>query len=332
MGAWGTGLYSNDTTSDVRDTYLGLLDKQAGSQEAYEKTLDVYKELIGDSDEEPLFWFALAETQWRVGRLTPDVKEKALYWIDREGGMELWKESKKGADGWKKTLENLKIKLESEQRKEKRFPKHKVPFQNPWNLNDVYAYRIHKYSVEETERAVHGKYILMQKIGEGLDCYSTDTVMRAQIYERMFDTLPTYDVVVDTINGYRLLPLSNPLDQARRYKLRLKGKPDPFYAKDALCRYNPVIMSGKMVQYYKSLCYPKDELTYICTIEGQPNKQHERTDGDADGCFGWDDLHYKIGRQFSKWKDVKYDIIGDGTFEYPTLAQQEQIKDEINKV
>ena len=34
MGAWGTGFYSDDTTSDVRDTYLDLLRKKTPPEEA----------------------------------------------------------------------------------------------------------------------------------------------------------------------------------------------------------------------------------------------------------------------------------------------------------
>ena len=31
-----------------------------------------------DDEEEPSFWFALADTQWKYGRLLPEVKEKAI--------------------------------------------------------------------------------------------------------------------------------------------------------------------------------------------------------------------------------------------------------------
>ena len=68
---------------------FGFLEKQASNQEAYEKTLEKCKEYIGDQDE-PLFWFALAETQWRVGRLMPEVKAKAQDWIEKDGGLILW--------------------------------------------------------------------------------------------------------------------------------------------------------------------------------------------------------------------------------------------------
>ena len=115
MGAWGTGLYANDTTCDVRSTYMDFLQEQLSNQEAYEKTYEMYKDCIGDIDEEPLFWFALAETQWKVGRLMPEVKVKALEWIEKEGGVLLWEDSPVGSSGWKKTLEKLKATLETEQ-------------------------------------------------------------------------------------------------------------------------------------------------------------------------------------------------------------------------
>ena len=50
MGAWGSSLYANDTTCDVRDVYLGFLQEQLSNQEAYEKTVDKCNEYI-ESDE-----------------------------------------------------------------------------------------------------------------------------------------------------------------------------------------------------------------------------------------------------------------------------------------
>lgn len=323
MGTWGTSLYANDSICDVRDAYLGFLEKQASNQEAYEKTLEKYKEYIGDQDE-PLFWFALAETQWRVGRLMPEVKEKALGWMEKDGGLELWEESKDKDVRWEKTLEKLHVKLESEQPKEKRFRKINIPFQNPWNLNDVYAYRVHKKCVHEDEAAVYGKYILMQKIGEGICSDSDDTIMRIQIFDRLFDEVPSFDDALETIRNYQLLPFSNPLDQRRRYRQRLLGKPDPFDMSQAVCIFNPLKMSALLEQYYNP-SYPKDEATYICTVDSPPNKQHERTDGNATAILTWDEIHYKIGRMFALWKNIGYDVIGDGTFEYPTREQQTQI-------
>lgn len=49
MGAWGTGFYSDDTTSDVRDTYLDLLRKRVPPEEAVAQMLEEWKP---DRDEE----------------------------------------------------------------------------------------------------------------------------------------------------------------------------------------------------------------------------------------------------------------------------------------
>lgn len=100
MGAWGSSLYANDTTSDVRDSYAELLQNQESGFEAYQKTVEKYEELMDDEDEEPLFWYALADTQWQYGRLMSNVKIKALAWIEKRGGQSLWKESKSGGKGW----------------------------------------------------------------------------------------------------------------------------------------------------------------------------------------------------------------------------------------
>ena len=86
MGTWNRKLFSNDATCDIRDTYIEFLKKQLTNEEAYKKTYTEFSELFG-TDEEPLFWYAMADTQWQLGRLTPEVKEKALSWISRKGGL-----------------------------------------------------------------------------------------------------------------------------------------------------------------------------------------------------------------------------------------------------
>ena len=54
MGTWNAGLFSNDITCDVKDTYMKFLEQQWGNQKAYQKTREEYEELIG-TDEEALF-------------------------------------------------------------------------------------------------------------------------------------------------------------------------------------------------------------------------------------------------------------------------------------
>ena len=76
MGAWGTALYSNDTASDIRGDYVDLLRRGNSNEEALKKLMEKNRYCIGDEEEEPLFWYALADTLWNYGRLTPEVKER----------------------------------------------------------------------------------------------------------------------------------------------------------------------------------------------------------------------------------------------------------------
>ena len=158
MGTWGASLYANDTTCDVRDAYIKYLQNQLSNEEALTKIMKDFEELMGDEDDEPLFWFALAETQWKVGRLTSEVKDNALRWIEKEGGVALWEDSGTSAVGWKKTLGNLKEKLESPMRSEKKIRKPDVIDQNLWNIGDVYAYQFHTEKSKEKDTYGNPKY------------------------------------------------------------------------------------------------------------------------------------------------------------------------------
>jgi hypothetical protein len=350
MGAWSTSLYGNDTTEDVKYEYTNLLQKQLSNQEAYEKTLEAFNDCIGDSDVEPLFWFALADTQWKVGRLMPEVKANALEWIEKGGGLTLWEESKSKTDitRWKKTLQKLKTKLESEQPKEKPFRKKVIPNQNPWRLHDVYAYRLHSDHVrkgKEEEQALYGKYILMQKIGESKSIENDEPVMRVQLFNKLFDTVPSAEDAIKTVNESRLLPKDFSSGQEYRYKAFLYGEIHGVV--DGLTGHRPsfypTIMSMKMEDDSKYREFPKDELTYICNCEGPLNKQYERRDfhiysnsklSDIEHYDYWHSQHWNmfhvdIGRLFLSWQGVDYEDNGDGTFEYPTREQREVLVNHV---
>ena len=83
MGNWGPGLYQNDITQDVKDDFEESHRAGKPVSEITAKLMADYEDIMGDPAEEPLFWFALADTQWRFGVLLPTVKEKALEWLDK---------------------------------------------------------------------------------------------------------------------------------------------------------------------------------------------------------------------------------------------------------
>ena len=290
MGTWGSGLYANDTSCDVRDTYIGCLQNGLGDQEAYEKTLLEMGECLEDEEEAPLFWYALAETQWKVGRLMPEVKEKALDWIEKGGGLSLWQESSTKGSGWQKTLDKLKVKLNSPVPRRKAVRKPKVVDQNLWNINDLYAYRFPEGKPECADIA--GKYIVLQKIGEDTD-FTPGKKMRIHAYNKLFDQLPT----INDLQNVCLLPMD------KLARLNNPEKPP---------RHPELVMNALMYLNRKA-DYPEAQLTFIGNQEGLPNTTPLHY-----SCylFGWDSIYTWLADYYHDWHNVEYENLGNGTYRY----------------
>jgi hypothetical protein len=87
MGAWGPGVFSNDFAADVRGVWRdGVLD--GVEPEALQARL--VEEFGGLEDE--VFWPALAAAQHETGRLTDDVRDRAVAVIDAGADVEDWEE------------------------------------------------------------------------------------------------------------------------------------------------------------------------------------------------------------------------------------------------
>ena len=200
MGAWGTSLYSNDTACDLRGDYLDRLKRGKTNEEITQELIEEKSGIMGDVEEEPLFWFALADTQWNYGRLLPEVKEKAMYFLAQEDELERWKDSgEKQLLAWMKTRDKLREKLETPQPPEKKISKYKL-YQCKWQLGDVYAYKLSsEYSEEEGFR---GKYFAFRKVSE-YTWWPGHIVPIIQMYKWIGDELPTLELLA----GQRLLPI-----------------------------------------------------------------------------------------------------------------------------
>jgi hypothetical protein len=281
MGTWGTSLYANDCTCDVRDTYMKFLQEQLSNDDAYQKTIEKHHEYIGNEDE-PLLWFALADAQWRIGRLMPEVKEKALGWIEKGGGLAIWEESKNGGIGWKKTLEKLKIQLASPMPPEKIIKKPVEFIRNPWDIGDIYAYKFH--SELSKDIGLFGKYILFQKIAD--EKWSDGWILsRVQMYDKVFDEVPN----LRDLRGVRLLPMDDP----NRFPPR--GQND----------YWPLNMNAVMVRY-KKRDYPEKHLTFI---GNQPDNADMPRYYKAFSEYWWDGLEEQwLCAYYQAWREYKYEI------------------------
>jgi hypothetical protein len=93
MGAWGTALFSDDTASDVRDDYRDHVGDGLSGPAATDRLLNEWRQTLSDPDEGPVFWLALAATQWKCGRLETRVLEKALEVIAGGSDLHRWQDN-----------------------------------------------------------------------------------------------------------------------------------------------------------------------------------------------------------------------------------------------
>jgi len=77
MGTWGAGIFDCDLANDVREDFMGSLRTGSTPEEATEELKQSYAPAINDADDGPVFWAALAETQWDLGRLVDEVRNRA---------------------------------------------------------------------------------------------------------------------------------------------------------------------------------------------------------------------------------------------------------------
>ena len=244
MGAWGTTLYANDTACDIRGDYIDRLRRGKSNDEVTQELIYNNREIMGDVEEEPLFWFALADTQWNYGRLVPEVREKALWFLSQEEELKRWEESgEKQLNAWKATREKLQAKLLSSPPPEKKVSKYQI-YKCKWQPGDVFAYRFSgDYS---KEKGVFGQYIIFRKVSEDIE-WPGHIVPVVHFYQWIGDDIPSLDEIKDI----KLLPQ--------------KTRPTHY-------NYDP--NKKKKNEYLFSLSntsariIPKDNLTFLGNIPG----------------------------------------------------------------
>lgn len=154
MGTWGVGIFQNDTADDVRYYYKAKLKKGKSDEEALREIIEESKDYIYEDDDKYDFWFGLADLTYDLGRLTDEVKTKALKLIECGSDLDRWEDS--DCKKREKQLDKLKEKLLSEPLPRKNIPIAK-PFVCPWNVNDIWIYCLNSYEYKGTD--LYDKYV-----------------------------------------------------------------------------------------------------------------------------------------------------------------------------
>lgn len=172
MGQWGNSLYQDDVAEDVRDYYKEQLRYGKSGNEITKSLIEHNEPMLSDSDDAPLFWFALADTQWDMGRLEDFVKEKALYYIRKKAMSQYEKIEGSRSIIQLETIRRLEEKLLSPQPPKKKISQHRL-YHCPWKVGDVYSYPLE--SDYAKEKHLCGCFFLFQKIGETV-CHPGHTI------------------------------------------------------------------------------------------------------------------------------------------------------------
>lgn len=180
MGAWGTALYSDDTTCDVRDDYVNSLKRGQSESEAASMILNRFGDLLKNREIECLVYFALSDTAWKYGRLDQNIRQHALDLIEQGGDVFVWeRDAPSEVPGRKRTLAALKSRLLSEQPLRKEI---KVVKQSPKKVrtnaevgtvfllplsNDLYASLV-LIGYQELEKSIEPNFLALDWRGYGL--------------------------------------------------------------------------------------------------------------------------------------------------------------------
>ena len=163
MGTWGVKLYENDLALDVKDRFDDLR-KGKTVQQITNELIEEYSFELADCDCAPVLWFALADTQWNLGRLLPEVKERALEWLDRGGDLQVWREENpKLAKKRELELEKLQQKLMSPQPPEKKISQYRI-YKCTWKIGDVFAYKFDSEYAQSN--GFQQRYVYFVKVDE----------------------------------------------------------------------------------------------------------------------------------------------------------------------
>lgn len=123
MGTSSTALFSDDIACDVRDEFVEQLSIGVSPADATQSIVRSWSVAINDVDDGPVFWMALAATQWKYGCLVHGIQSKAIEIIDRGLDLQRWEGAALGRR--RAVLSSLKDKLLSPQPALRRPPRRK---------------------------------------------------------------------------------------------------------------------------------------------------------------------------------------------------------------
>jgi Domain of unknown function (DUF4259) len=89
MGAWGVGIFSNDSAADIRDDLRDLIAEGVSAEAATSRLREEYGIGDGGPDDHD-FWLGLAAAQHSIGHVDENVRSRAMDIIDAPEELQRW--------------------------------------------------------------------------------------------------------------------------------------------------------------------------------------------------------------------------------------------------
>ena len=191
VGIWGAKLYDNDTALDIKGQFDDLR-KGKTFEEITENLFQGYADELNNPEFSAVFWPALADIQWNLGRLSSEVKENALASLEKGGDLFVFRqEAPELLAKREKVLKELQQKLNSPQPPQKKIPQYRL-YQCKWKIGDVFAYQFK--SVYAKENGYFGKYVYFVKVDE--EFWAPGHIIPlVYFYRKVDDTLSNLDAL-----------------------------------------------------------------------------------------------------------------------------------------
>ena len=190
MGAWGTGISSNDTYADIYEQFIDLYNEELSIPEITKKIISENQETIDISEDATNFWFAIANGQWECKALDKEILSKVEQIIQTGEDLRVWKElgaSPTDLKARENVLNKFLAKLQSEKDKPRKRTKKKL-YSSIFKKGDCLIYKMDNENyggafvlTDEQETEVGTNYIAITAIDKS-DKPTIEDFKNAEVY------------------------------------------------------------------------------------------------------------------------------------------------------
>ena len=178
MGTWGAGIYQNDMALDLKDMYIKALKYGKTDDEAYDLIMNKFFDGTLYDDDYLDAMLAFANVLWDYGRLTEEVKNKALELLDSEKLLGPYVENENFSKKKAVVFKKLKEKLETPQPPIRRIRVER-PYHCEWKIGDTFAYKFE--SNESKEFGLYGRSLILIKVAERIFTIHTVPIVMVKL-------------------------------------------------------------------------------------------------------------------------------------------------------